>query len=122
MPKLDSCREMFARLIGAGTDEVAIVPSVSSGMSSIATCLDFNVRPKVVLTEMDFPTNHYVWRAQERRGAKIDVIPSPDGIRIDTEDFVSAIDDQTLVVNLNRVLFESSYIMDTAAIVEKAHS
>ena len=122
MPKLDSCREMFARLIGADDDETAVIPSVSAGMSSIATCLDFNVRPKVVLTQMDFPTNHYVWRAQERRGAKLDVVPSPDGIRIETEDVIAAIDDQTLVVNLNRVLFESSYILDAQAIVEKAHS
>jgi len=122
MPMLDRCRNSFASLIGADIDECAIVPSVSVGMSQIATCLDFNVRPKVVLTEMDFPTNHHVWRAQERRGAKVDVVPSPDGVRIETEDFVSAIDEQTLVVNLNRVLFESSYILDAAAIIEKAHS
>lgn len=122
MPKLDRCRELFARLIGADLGEVAIVPSVSSGMSSIATCLDFNVRPKVVLTQMDFPTNHYVWRAQERRGAKLDVVPSPDGVRIETEDVLAAIDEQTLVVNLNRVLFESSYIMDAQEIVDKARS
>ena len=122
MEKLDRCRELFARLIGADVDEVAIVPSISAGMSSIATCLDFNVRPKVVVTQLDFPTNHYVWRAQERRGAKIDVVPSPDGIRIETEDMLAAIDEQTLVVNLNRVLFESSFILDAEAIVEKAHS
>lgn len=121
MPMLDRSRELFARLIAAEVDEVAILPSVSAGMSSIATCLDFNVRPKVVTTQMDFPTNHYVWRAQERRGAKIDVVPSPDGVRIDTEDFVAAIDEQTLVVNLNRVLFESSYIQDVGAIVQRAH-
>jgi kynureninase len=122
MPMLDRCRELFASLVGADVDETAIVPSVSTAMSSIATCLDFNVRPKVVTTDMDFPTNHYVWRAQERRGAKIDVVPSADGIHVDTEDFLSAIDDQTLVVNLNRVLFESSYIQDAKAIIEKAHS
>ena len=121
LPMLDRCRELFGRLVGADLAEVAIVPSVSAGMSAIATCLDFNVRPKIVTTQMDFPTNHYVWRAQERRGAKIDVVPTPDGTRVDTEDFLSAIDDQTLVVNLNRVLFESSYIQDAAAIVEKAH-
>lgn len=122
MPMLGRCRELFSSMIGAHADEVAIVPSVSSGMSSVATCLDFNVRPKIVMTQMDFPTNHYVWQAQERRGAKVDVVPSPDGIHVDTNDFLAAIDDQTLVVNLNRVLFESSYIQDAPAIIEKAHS
>src|SRR4028119_1436437 len=64
MPRLEECRAKFAALIGADVDEIAIVPSVSSGLSSIATCLDLQDRPKIVLTDMDFPTNHYVWRAQ----------------------------------------------------------
>ncbi|HEX2049654.1 MAG TPA: aminotransferase class V-fold PLP-dependent enzyme [Actinomycetota bacterium] len=119
-PRLQQCRERFARLIGADDDEVAIVPSVSVGLSNLATCLDLDARPKVVLGAMDFPTNHYVWRAQERRGAKLDVVPSPDGVRIDEDDFVARIDEQTAAVNVNRVLFESSWIMDLDPIVRAA--
>jgi kynureninase len=121
IPKLQECREKFARLIGADPDEVAIVPSVSNGMSSIASCLDLQDRNKVVLTEMDFPTNHYVWLAQQKRGAKLDVVASPDGIRIDAEDVVAKIDEQTAIVNTNRVLFESSWILDLPPIVSAAH-
>ena len=121
MPKLQECRELFARLIGADADEIAIIPSVSSGLSSIATCLNLEARPKIVLTEMDFPTNHYVWRAQQRAGAKLDVVPSRDGITIGAADVVERIDEQTSVVNLNRVLFESSWIMDSETIVNAAH-
>ncbi len=121
MPKAAECRELFARLIGASPAEIAVVPSVSAGLSQIATCLDFSKRPKVVLTDMDFPTNHYVWRASERVGAKLDVVRSPDGITIPAEDVIARIDDQTAVVNLNRVLFESSWIMDAPAIVAAAH-
>lgn len=119
-PKLERCRELFAQLIGADADEVAIVPSVSAGLSSIATCLDLQARPKIVLSEMDFPTNHYVWRAQEKAGAKLDVVTSPDGIRIEGEELASRVDDQTSAVNLNRVLFESSYILDVAPAVAAA--
>jgi kynureninase len=122
MPRLQECRERFAGLIGATPDETAVVPSVSVGMSSLATCLDFEERPKVVLTEMDFPTNHYVWRAQQRRGAKLDVVPSADKVRVPAEDVIERIDEQTAVVNLNRVLFESSWIMELEPIVEAAHA
>ena len=121
LPRLQRCRELFASLIGADVDETAIVPSVSSGLSSIAGCLDFEERSKVVLTDMDFPTNHYVWLAQRRRGAKLDVVQSPDGIRIETDDVVQAIDTKTRVVNVNRVLFESSWIMELQPIVNAAH-
>ena len=121
LPRLERCRELFARLIGADVDEVAIVPSVSAALSSVASALSFDDRPKVVLTGMDFPTNHYVWRAQEARGAKPDVVASPDGIRIEPDDVVGRIDEQTLMVNVNRVLFESSWIMDLGPIVDAAH-
>jgi kynureninase len=122
LPQLQRCRELFATLIGADLDEVAIVPSVSSGLSSLATCLDFERRPKVVLSDMDFPTDHYVWRAQERAGAKLDVVASPDGIRIEEADLIARIDDQTSIVNTNRVLFESSWLMDLPPVVEAAHA
>lgn len=121
-PRLQKCREQFAALIGALPEEVAIVPSVSVGLSSIASCLDFTDRPKVVLSEMDFPTNHYVWRAQERRGAKLEVVGSPDGIRINEGDMVARVDEQTAIVNVNRVLFESSWIVDVGPVVEAARS
>ncbi|MDQ3941035.1 MAG: aminotransferase class V-fold PLP-dependent enzyme [Actinomycetota bacterium] len=120
MPKLDEVRTRFAHIIGADPDEIAIVPSVSVGLSSIATTLDLETRPKVVLSDMDFPTNHYVWRAQERRGAKLDVVTSPDKVRVEAEDLTTRIDEQTAVVNVNRVLFESSWIMDLPPIVEAA--
>lgn len=121
-PKLEECRERFARLIGADADEVAIVPSASAGLSSIATCIDFPpARNKVVLTDMDFPTNHYVWRASMKAGARLDVVSSADKISIPAEDVVARIDESTAVVNVNRVLFESNWIMDLDPIVDAAH-
>ncbi|MQA99295.1 MAG: aminotransferase class V-fold PLP-dependent enzyme [Actinobacteria bacterium] len=120
LPRLDECRARFARLIGAEDDEIAIVPSVSSGLSSVASCLDFADRTKVVLSDMDFPTNHHVWRAQQRRGAKVDVVPSPDGVIVDPAEIAARIDEQTAIVNVNRVLFESSYIVPLDPIVTAA--
>ncbi|MDQ3878893.1 MAG: aminotransferase class V-fold PLP-dependent enzyme, partial [Actinomycetota bacterium] len=121
LPKLDECRRLLGGLLGASPGEVGLVPSVSAGLSSIATCLDLKERPKVVLSAMDFPTNHYVWRAQQRRGAELDVVPTPDGIRIDPEEYVARIDDRTAIVNVNRVLFESSHIVELEPIVTAAH-
>ena len=122
MPKLEEVRGSFARLIGAEPDEIAIVPSVSAGLSSIASCLDLAARPKIVLTDMDFPTNHYVWRAQEAAGAELDVVRSGDGITVEAGAIASRIDGRTSLVNVNRVLFESSYIVDMDPIVASAHA
>ena len=123
LPKLQECRESFARLIGADPEEIAIVPSASAGLSSIATCLDLSGgRNKIVLTDMDFPTNHYVWRASMKAGAQLDVVRSADHVTIPSEDVVARIDESTAVVNINRVLFESNWIMDLEPIVEAAHT
>jgi len=120
LPRLEQCRSSFARLIGADTDEIAIVPSVSSGLSSLAGCIDWRPRPHVVLSAMDFPTNHYVWRAQEARGAVPLVVPSHDGIGLATKDYLDLVDERTAIVNVNRVLFESSFIVDLPPIIERA--
>lgn len=120
LPRLQECRDKMADLYSADPDEFAVIPSVSAGLSSIATCLDLGARPKVVLSDMDFPTNHYVWLAQERRGAKLEVVSSDDRIRIEPDEYVAAIDEQTAIVNLNRVFFESSWIVDVDPIVAAA--
>jgi len=120
-PRLEQCRSSFARLIGADADEIAIVPSVSSGLSSLASCIDWRPRPHVVLSAMDFPTNHYVWRAQEARGALPLVVPSHDGVRVETEDYLDLVNERCSIVNVNRVLFESSFIVDLPPIVKRAH-
>ncbi len=122
LPMLQACRERFAALIGADADEVAIVPSVSAGLSSLMTCFDLRERDKVVASDMDFPTNHYVYRANERRGLKLDVVASPDGVRVDEDDLIGRIDDRTLLVSTNRSLFESSWLMDLPPVVEAAHA
>jgi kynureninase len=120
LPRLQQCRESFAELIGADPDEVAIVPSVSHGLSSLAGCLDFTKRSKVIASDMDFPTDHYLWLAQSKRGAKLDVVRSANGIDLEPEQLVERIDEDTMIVNTNRVLFESSRIIDLEPVIARA--
>jgi kynureninase len=48
-------------------------------------------------------------------------IKSEDGISVDLDRFLAAIDERTLLVPVSHVLFRSAYIMDAKAIVRKAH-
>jgi selenocysteine lyase/cysteine desulfurase len=72
--KYEAVRAEFARLIAAETDVVAIVPSASAGINSIASAFDFTARKKVVLGEFESPTMGHVWLAQQRRGAVVEFI------------------------------------------------
>jgi kynureninase len=111
-PRMRALKASFALLAGCDPDELAITTNVSIAISTIASALDFGERNKVVLSELDFPTDGHVWLAQARRGVEIEWLRSPDGLSIPLEEYDRAIDDRTAVVMVNRVLYRSSAIVD----------
>jgi kynureninase len=120
-PRIRHVKAMFARLVGADPAELAITTNVSLALSTIASCLDFSgERNRVILTELDFPTEGHVWLAQERRGAEVVFLPSPDGLTVPVEAFAEAIDERTAAVSINRVLYRSSALIDAAEICRLA--
>jgi kynureninase len=70
---------------------------------------------------MEFPSIQYLCRAQERLGAATSVVPSMDGIIIESRRLIDAIDDRTLLVLISHVLYKSSFVTDVQAVVRKAH-
>ena len=110
-----------AAILGAAPGSVTMHQNVSVSESIVASALDFSgPRNKIVYTDMNFPSVMYVWEARRNLGARIVMVPSDDGITVDTQRLLDAIDDQTLVVPISHVLFKSAFIQDVAAIVEKA--
>lgn len=114
-------RRKFATLIGAQVHEVAIAPSVSVALSSIASALDYNTRKNVVMSDMDFPTLAYQWLAKERLGVECRFVESPDRIYVPPDLFASAVDDETALVATSRACYTSGYIQDIRAIADIAH-
>ncbi|TET39404.1 MAG: aminotransferase class V-fold PLP-dependent enzyme [Planctomycetota bacterium] len=112
---------LVAPLLGAGEGEVAFMPNVTTSHAIIFSAFDYRDRPKVVTDEMHFPSVLYLLKGQEGLGAEIEVVPSEDGISVDTEKIVAAIDEKTAYVNISHVLFKSAYIHDVKSIAEKAH-
>lgn len=120
-PKMRQVKRMFADLVGTDPDELAITTNVSLALSTITSCLDFSgERNRIVTTELDFPTDHHVWRAQERLGAEVVVLESPDGLTVPLEAFEAAIDERTALVCINRVLYRSSALLDAKEICRLA--
>ncbi|HEY8461896.1 MAG TPA: aminotransferase class V-fold PLP-dependent enzyme [Blastocatellia bacterium] len=118
-----SVGDKIARIIGADPGSVAMHQNVSVCQSIIISCFDLSQkRNKIVYEAMNFPSVMYVYEAHARAaGARIVEVPSDDGITIDTQRMVDAIDETTLLVPISHVLFKSAYIQDVKAIVEKAH-
>lgn len=112
----------IAPLIGAGPGEVAMVPNVTIGQASVLSALDYSApRDTIVMTALDFPSVRYMYDALATRlGARVVVVPSEDGIGIDMQRLLAAIDERTRLVAISHVLFRSAFIMDVAAICRRA--
>lgn len=113
----------IARIIGAAPGTVVMHQNVSVCQAIVISCFDLmGKRNKIVYEALNFPSVMYVYEAHARAaGARIVEVPSDDGIMIDTQRMVDAIDEETLLVPISHVLFKSAYIQDVRAIVEKAH-
>jgi kynureninase len=113
----------IAPLIGANPGEVAMLPNVTIGQTSVLSALDYSGgRDTIVMTGLDFPSVRYVYdELATRLGARIVVVESDDGIGIDLQRLLEAIDERTKLVAVSHVLFRSAYIMDAAAICARAH-
>jgi selenocysteine lyase/cysteine desulfurase len=117
----EDVRVSFAQLIGADTSETALAPSISVALSTIASAIDFGRRPKVVTTELDFPTVVYQFLAKRGLGLEPVVLTSPDGVTIPVEAFAEAVDERTALVATSHVYYTTGAIQDIAGLARLAH-
>ena len=113
----------IAPLINAGDGEVVMMPNVTIAQTAVLSAIDFpKDRDTVVMTELDFPSVRYAYAEMAKRfGARVVVVRSDDGISIDLDRLLAAIDERTRLVAVSHVLFRSAFIMDADAICRRAH-
>ena len=119
MGALSGLRERFARVIRADPGEVALAPSVSVALSSVASALDYRSRPRIVLSELDFPTVAYQWAMKP--GIQRAIVPSSDGVSVAEDAFEAAVDDETAAIVTSHVFYTSGAVQDIARIATSAH-
>jgi kynureninase len=113
----------IAPLMNADPGTVVMMPNVTIAQSAVASAIDFSgARDTVVMTELDFPSVRYAYEALAKRfGARVVVVRSDDGISIDQDRLLAAIDERTKLVAISHVLFRSAFINDADAVCEHAH-
>lgn len=113
----------IAPLINANAGEIVMMPNVTIAQSAAMSSIDFSgPRNTIVMTDLDFPSVRYAYQQMAARfGARIVNVPSDDGISIDQDRLLEAIDERTRLVAVSHVLFKSAFINDANAICEHAH-
>lgn len=115
--------DLLGSIIGAPAGTVVLRQNVADLLGDLASCLDFSgPRNRVVYSDREWPSSHYLWTEHQRYGAEVVVVPSePDGVHLDVHKLVDAIDERTLVVPLSHVLFRTSTLVDVAPVIARAH-
>ena len=110
--------DLLAPILGVRPGTISMHQNVTVAMGIIASCHRYDgPRKKIVLTDLEFPTNMYLFEGFRRYGADIVYVEARDTVRTDLERLLDTIDERTLSL----VLFRSSYIQDVRAVIEKAH-
>jgi selenocysteine lyase/cysteine desulfurase len=117
----EAARAVFARLIHAAPDEVAVTTSLSAGVSAVASGLRFGGRSTIVTTDLEFPTIGQIWHAQRQRGARVVHVPAADSGVIPLERFDRAIDEDTAIVSLTHVCYRTGALLDVESVTRIAH-
>src|SRR3990172_1190802 len=114
--------DLLAPILGVPPGTISMHQNVTVTMGIVASCHTFDgLRRKIVLSDLEFPTNIYMFEGWRRYGAETVMVRSDDGIRVPLDRLLDAIDDETALVPLSLVLFRSPCVQDARAVVEKAH-
>ena len=114
--------DLLAPVLGVSRGTISMHQNVTVALAVIGSCHRFDgARNRIVMTDLEFPSNMYLFEGLRKYGAEIDYVPSPDAMRTDLQRLLDAIDERTALVPLSFVLFKSAYIQNAAAVIEKAH-
>ncbi len=120
----NAVRALFADLIGADSAErVAVIPSVSYGVSVAARNTAVAPGQTIVVVEEQFPSNIYAWRrVADEAGASVRIVTRPEGPAGSdlTAAIVDAIDERTAAVAIGTVHWTDGAAIDVRAVGEHA--
>jgi kynureninase len=114
--------DLLAPVLGVQPGTISMHQNVTVAMGIIGSCHTFDSpRNRIVMTDLEFPSNMYLFEGFRRYGAQVEYVRSPDAMRTDLQALLEAIDQRTVLVPLSYVLFKSAYIQQAAAVIDKAH-
>ncbi len=109
--RAEEARELFARVLGADRDQVALLNSLSAAASQVAESLAAPARSggaNIVVGRDEFQSNLFPWMNQERRGFEVRLVPYRDGA-IRVADLIDATDSNTALIAVSHVQSASGY-------------
>lgn len=116
----DRARALIAEMLNVRAEQVAFLRNTSDGFASVANGLPWKKGDNIVSFEREFPANFYAWRSvRDRFGVELRLCPEREG-RIDLDEFIALIDENTRLVSISAVQFASGFRADLERVGEAA--
>ncbi len=119
--KHEELRASFADMIGAKMHEIAIVPSVSVAMGTVASCFAWRERPAVAFDDFSFPSVVYLWLAHAARGVEVRRARERDGEML-PEAFDDILDDKVQLLTVSHVYYNTAHRLNLPAVAERCRA
>lgn len=113
---IQKTRITCARLIGARSEEIALLGPTSLGLSLFANGIDWQPGDEVVYYPDDYPANVYPWKNLENRGVVLRPLQTPQTGRVTPESVVAALSSKTKLVALASCHYLTGWRIDVPAI------
>lgn len=111
--------DLLAPILGVGRGETTFHQNVTLASAIVLSALDFAPpRNRIVLVDVDFPSLQYLYHRHP--SAEVVTVRSRDGLGVELDDLLAAIDERTRLVAVSHVLFRSSFIVDAERVARRA--
>ena len=118
---VERLRGLFARVIGADADGVAMVPATSYGLAVAAANLEAGPGDRVVVLDEEYPSGIYTWRAfAARTGAELQTVRRERG-QTWSAAIIAALDERARIVSLPNVHWTNGALVDLAPVAARVH-
>ena len=115
----EHARALFARLVGAHAEDIAIIPSASYGIALAANIVPIEKSSHIVTLADQFPSNVYAWReAAARQHAEVIAVPRVSGQTL-TQTVLEHINHKTAVAALPYCHWTDGAVLDLQAISDR---
>jgi selenocysteine lyase/cysteine desulfurase len=116
---VETVRQLGARLLGANTDEIAVIHNTTEGINAVAEGFPWQPGDNLVTLSSEFPSNLYPWMNLADRGVETRQVAAQNE-RVDVAAVEQACDSRTRMIALSWVGYMTGWRNDLVRLSEIA--
>lgn len=104
----EEAKQKLALLLNGEADRFAFFDNTSTGLNILAQGIDWKPGDRVLLNDVEFPSNVYPFLNLKHLGVEIDFVHSKKGA-VNSNDIIAAVQPETRLIAISAVQFLSGY-------------